>query len=275
MGISKKLAVIGDPISHSKSPVMQQAAIRALKLSATYQALLIPTGKISQIKKYQKEGFTGFNITIPHKQAVVPYCDRLTPTAKAVGAVNTFYKSGNIWKGENTDVQGFINALKEVRPIQKSQTVLVFGAGGASLAIVYAFLKLKVKKIYLCNRTGSRAMRIKKLFKSARIEVIAWNSQTIQECMASVDWVVNTTALGLGKLKKFSPLPAGVLFRKNQVAIDLVYTSQPTPFLKQAQKAGAKTQNGLPMLLHQGALSFQIFLKKKPPLSEMRKALKI
>jgi shikimate dehydrogenase len=269
----KKLAVIGDPISHSKSPRMQQAAIDALGLPASYEALLIPSQKISQIKKYQKQGYSGFNVTIPHKQTILNYCDRLTPVARAVGAVNTFYLSGKHWVGDNTDVGGFVLALKDMAAVKRSHSALVFGAGGASLAIVYAFLKLKVEKIYVCNRSKDKALALQKKFKSRRIEVIDWDQAQIQKAMSVVSWVVNTTALGLGDLKNQSPVAHAKSFRRDQVAIDLVYGLQPTKFLKQARKMGAATQNGLPMLLYQGVLSFERFFKTKPPIAVMRKAL--
>jgi shikimate dehydrogenase len=125
----------------------------------------------------------------------------------------------------------------------------------------------------VCNRSRDKALVLQKKFKSRRIEIIDWDQAHIQKVMQEVEWVVNTTALGLGDLKNQSPVAHAKYFKRGQVAVDLVYGLQPTKFLKQARKMGVATQNGLPMLLHQGALSFERFFKIKPPMAVMRKAL--
>jgi len=274
----KKLAVIGDPIGHSLSPRMHQAAIQALKISATYEALHIPEGQISKIKKYQKE-FIGFNVTIPHKQSVMKYVDQLTPAAKSIGAVNTVYQKKGKWVGDNTDGAGFLLSLKKLFPGQniKGSYAVVFGAGGAAYAIVYSLLKSGISKIYLINRTKSNAQSlIKKMGRLGKnIKYLAPDNElALQLAIGISKWVINTTSLGMGEFKKLSPLPKNIKFNRQHCVIDLIYNPKQTLFLKQAQKAGAKTGNGQWMLIFQGALAFQKFLNRRPSILVMANAIK-
>lgn len=273
----KKLAVIGDPINHSLSPRMHQAAIQALKISATYEALHIPQGQISLIKKYQKE-FIGFNVTIPHKKSVMKYVDQLTPAAKEIGAVNTLYLKNKKWIGDNTDAPGFLLSLKKNFPNQKIKGTyaVVFGAGGSAYAVVYGLLKSGISKIYLVNRTKSNAMAlIKKMGKlGKKVKYLdPQNDLVLQFALVASKWVINTTSLGMGKLKKLSPLAKGIKLYPQHCVMDLIYNPAQTIFLKQAQKAGAQTGNGLWMLVFQGALAFQKFLNRRPNVQRMFRAI--
>jgi len=273
----KKFAVIGDPISHSLSPRMHQAAIRALKLSAQYVALHIPQGQISQIKKYQKE-YSGFNVTIPHKQTVIKYVEQLTPAAKTIGAVNTVYLQKGRWIGDNTDAPGFLLSLKKLFPGQKLKgtSVVVFGAGGAAYAVVYSLLKAGVSQIYLLNRTKTNAVKlIKKMGRpGTKIKYLSEGDDLLQEAIQNSKWVINTTSLGMGKFKKMSPLPKKIKLNRQHCVFDLIYHPSQTIFLKQAQKAGAQTGNGLWMLVFQGALAFQKFFNRRPSIQVMANAIR-
>lgn len=273
----KKFAVIGDPISHSLSPLMHQAAIKALKIPAQYLPLHIPQGQISQIKKYKKE-FQGFNVTIPHKQTVMKYVDRLTPLAKKIGAVNTVYQNKGQWIGDNTDAPGFLLSLKKNFPAQKLKKTqaVVFGAGGAAYAVVYALLESGVSKIYLVNRSKANAKKlIKKMGKlGSKIELILTGDDLIAQALSDSKWVINTTPLGMGALKKLSPLPQTARLSRQHCVVDLIYKPAQTLFLKQAQKAGAQTGNGFWMLVFQGALAFQKFFNRRPNILIMAKAIK-
>lgn len=274
----KKFAVIGDPISHSLSPRMHQAAIRALKIPAQYRALHIPQGRISLIKKYQKE-FSGFNVTIPHKQSVMKYVDQLTPAAKNIGAVNTLYLKKGRWIGDNTDAPGFLLALKKSFPGQKikGSYAVVFGAGGAAYAVVYSLLQSGVSKIYLFNRTKANAKSlIKKMGKlGKKVKYMdSENDLVLQFALVVSRWVVNTTSLGMGELKNLSPVPKGIKFNSQNCVVDLIYNPKQTLFLKRAQKEGAQTANGFWMLVFQGALAFQKFLNHRPNVQVMANAIK-
>jgi len=275
----KLYGVFGFPLKHTFSPAMHQAAFDKLGIPCFYLALELDPKNFRQVMTQKKKLLLeGFNLTVPHKQIVKPYLDSLTFEARAIGAVNTVIRKGKLWIGENTDAYGFLKSLEEVHWKSKGKTVLIFGAGGASRAVIYALCRSGARRIVLLNRTVSKARALAKyftkFFPKTRFEVRPFEKQVIGKTLREVDIVVNTTSVGLKRAD--SPLVLNGDFPRakgNRLAVDLIYNPSETPFLRSAKRAGWKTVNGLGMLLHQGARSFELWTGKKAPVDIMRKAL--
>lgn len=275
----KLYGVMGFPLKHTLSPLMHQAAIAKLGLRAFYAALELDSHSFLKLMRKKRQLLLdGFNLTIPHKQIVLPYLDSVSREARAIGAVNTVIRKGSRWVGENTDAYGFIRLLRETGWTAKGKSVLILGAGGASRACVYALCREGAKEAYVLNRTVAKAKALcrhfQKLFPKSEIAAGALNPDRIREILSNVNLVVNTTSVGLERTDKpviaDKDWPAGGPIR---LAVDLIYNPSVTPFLRAAKQAGWKTRNGLGMLLYQGARSFELWTGKPAPLEEMRKAL--
>ncbi len=273
--------VFGFPLKHTLSPPMHQAGFDSLKLSRFYVPIELKETYFKKVMSKKKQLLLyGFNLTVPYKQTVMPYLDRISPEAKAIGAVNTVVKKNSQLWGYNTDAYGFMQSLSEgLKWKSKGKSVLVLGAGGASRACVYGLCEAGVKQITILNRTVSKArtlcrdfgMRFKKVeFVSGALK----NNTSLKELISNNDLIVNTTSLGLKASdktivqNKFFPKA-----KKSQCVVDLIYSPSETPFLKIAKTKGWKTLNGLGMLLHQGSKSFEIWTGKKAPVRVMEKAL--
>ena len=273
----KLYGVFGFPLKHTLSPVMHQAAFNKLKLSSFYLALELAPNDFNRLMSLKKNILLdGFNLTIPHKQIVMPHLDSVSREAKLIGAVNTVIRKGNRFAGENTDAYGFSKSLSEgLNWKSKGKTVLVLGAGGASRACIYAFCRDGVKNIVILNRTISKAKTLAKFFKrqfpKVRFAVDVFTSKNISELLPDVDMVVNATSIGLKRGD--SALAAFPKSVGKQFAVDLIYNPAETPFLRAARRAKWQTLNGLGMLLHQGAKAFELWTGKKAPVEVMRKAL--
>ena len=269
-----RLAVIGDPISHSASPLMHNAALAKCGIAATYTRLqLRPEQLASGLELLKGIDFIGLNVTIPHKTAMLPLVDRLDDHAGKLGAVNTVaFQKGQI-VGFNTDGPGLVRAIRaefgvDVRELR----VMVLGAGGgAGRAIAVQCALEGCQRLVLVNRTMEKASRLREeiagLVDCPKAEAVPWEAiQTDQ-----VDLVMNATSMGM-KPGDASPLPASLL-RPDLMVYDTIYTSHRTPLMLAADAAGAKSANGFSMLLHQGALAFEIWFGQPAPLEEMRAAL--
>jgi len=276
-GKIKLYGVFGYPLKHTLSPPMHQAGFNQLKLSSFYLPLELPLNNFRNLMKNKKDIILdGFNLTVPYKQTVMPYLDSVSKEAKLIGAVNTVIKKNNRWCGYNTDASGFITSLKEgLKWAPRGKRVVVIGAGGASRACIYGLCEKGVKEIVVLNRTLSKAKALvrdfQKLFKKVRFSVC---TKADKELLAQCDLVVNATSLGL-KAKDKAVLSKSVIpkAKRGQLAIDLIYNPEVTPFLKSMKSKGWKTLGGLGMLLHQGAQAFQLWTGKKAPVKQMRTAL--
>lgn len=276
----KLYGVFGFPLKHTLSPVMQQAAFDKLGLSSFYLALELAPNYFRRLMSMKENLLLdGFNLTIPHKQIVTPYLDSVSREAELIGAVNTVIRKGDRFVGENTDAYGFLKSLAEgARWKSKGKTALILGAGGASRAVVYALCQDGIRKIFILNRTVSKAKELVKSFKRkfprVQFDARVLNTKTILGILSSTNIFVNTTSVGLKKTD--APLIPSAKFpkaKRNQLAVDLIYNPAQTPFLAAARRSGWKTLNGLGMLLHQGARSFELWTGKKAPVEVMRKAL--
>ncbi len=279
-GSTQLLGVIGCPIEHSLSPVMHNAALSALAqevLPYVYVPLHIePANLKSAIQGLANIGCQGFNVTIPHKQAIMPLLYDVSATAKAVGAVNTVWRIEQGWAGTNTDIQGFLSPL-EAQPHDWTQsTVSILGSGGAARAVIAACLQLNCEKVQVFGRNVAKLEQLKAEFLTAipsnPIHVHQWD--VLPEHLAETILLVNTTPVGMYPQINQSPVTMDQLQQlpKDAIAYDLIYTPNPTQFLKDATTLGHQTINGLEMLVQQGAAALEIWLRKAVPVEVMRAA---
>jgi shikimate dehydrogenase len=264
----KRLAVIGHPVGHSRSPAMQNAALRALGLDDEWiyedPIDVVPENFEKFVRAMPERGFVGVNATIPHKQAALILADQASHVAHAIGAANTLgFEGGKIWV-ENTDAGGLIDALPGR---VQARRALVLGAGGAARAVIWALAKESavVDVVDVWNRTGQRAAEVAMELGAAPVE---------HPKQASYGVIVNTTSVGLRGEDPFCELPplAEDEFDSEQVVVDLVYGDRPTKLIEVAKSAGAHTIDGIDILVRQGARSFELWTGRKPPLDVMDKA---
>jgi len=271
------LGIIGNPVRASLSPAMQQAALRHLKLDAHYQAFEIAPGHVRTVlRALPLLGFWGINVTIPYKEKVVPLLDEVDAAASAIGAVNTIVVRGGRLLGYNTDAEGFRLAMEiGGRTDLHGARVLVVGAGGAARAVAFASLARGCRSLQIANRSAARsrslcrALRVN--YPAADITAVATGEPDWAHRVGAAGVVVNTTPLG-GRPDDPLPVPRTAL-RRGQTVMDIVYSPRRTPLLVAAKAAGAKTVDGLQMLLHQGALAFMLWTGREAPVAVMRRSL--
>lgn len=273
--------IFGCPLGHTLSPGMQEAAFERFRIPAFYLTLETqPRDFKKTMRNLSACVLDGFNLTVPYKEKVMPFLDAVTPEAKAVGAVNTVFKRGKKWTGTNTDVYGFLTALKKEAGFQaKGKTAVILGAGGAAKAVAYGLASSGIKIIYIANRHPQRALKVarglQKLFPKLLLGVTDFDACCAGSAIAQADLIVNATSVGLKPetepLVPESWIPkAG---RKQKLFYDLIYHRPETGFMKSARKKGHKTLGGLGMLLYQGAKAFECWTGKKAPVDVMRKVL--
>jgi shikimate dehydrogenase len=281
-GRTKICGIFGCPVEHTFSPAIHNAAFAAAGLDYAYVPFRVePHSLAAAVEALRALGMVGVNVTIPHKETVLPLLDELSEEAKLIGAVNTIVnRSGRLY-GDNTDGKGYLHALREAGFDPAGKTVLFLGAGGAARAVAMQLALAGVKKINFANRTGRRAVELAHSVAEAagiQAETTPWPDQVGSKLPARVlaesDLVVQATPLGMSpNIDEAVPLPFEV-FRQGQVASDLIYNPVETLFLKKAGQAGADTVNGMGMLLHQGTLAFELWTGAVAPLEVMRAALK-
>lgn len=259
----KVFGIIGDPISHSLSPIMHNIAFRELGIKAVYGAFLVKAENISQaVQGLKALNISGISVTIPHKETIIPLLDEVEEIALEIGAVNTVINHEGYLKGYNTDWIGVLKAFEEKKIDLKDKKIVILGAGGASRAVIYAVKRGGAKEIIIYNRTLSKAEQLAYLFGG-----IAYPWEKLNQ--AEGDIIIQTTSLGLKS--DISPVSEEVLSRF-KVAMDIVYLPLKTKFLTLAEKY-ALTIDGLRMLLYQGVEQFKLFTSLEPPVKIMEKAL--
>lgn len=272
--------LVGYPATYSLSPVMHNAGFRALGLPWVYTLFPVPPARLgAAVEGLRALGIAGFNVTIPHKQAIVPYLDELTPEAARSGAVNTVALRDQRLVGFNTDVEGFLRAMQEAGVELAGRRVLVLGAGGAARAVALACLRAGSARLAVAARRPERAQELMGSIGAQavgiRTAVFSFAPDELSRAMRDSDVAVNATPLGtageggeaLAALADPGALPA------DGVAVDLVYRPAVTPWMRAAVRAGRISVGGAPMLLHQGALAFEIWTGHRAPLQAMRQAL--
>ncbi len=265
----KHVFLLGYPLGHSLSPVMHNAAFQNLGLDWRYKLLEIPPTQIANaVARVREDACAGANVTIPHKQAVIPFLDQLTEHARQVGAVNTFVKRDGKLIGDNTDVYGLTQALREASVELSGARVAILGAGGAARAAAFALAEANVTSIVILNRTALRAESlasdVQKIFPNVKFDVNALamlNDATL---------IVNATSVGMSPHSDASPMP--IAFPRGAVAFDMVYRPPLTRFLRDANRDSARGVGGLGMLVHQGALALEMWTGRNAPVETMRDA---
>ncbi|MBE9169132.1 shikimate dehydrogenase [Pleurocapsales cyanobacterium LEGE 06147] len=278
-GKTKLLGVIGDPIEHSLSPVMHNAAISELGLDYVYVPLPVKTEDLKRaIAGFEAIGLIGFNVTIPHKQAIIPLLLEISPAAQMVGAVNTVWRTERGWSGTNTDVEGFIAPLKALSQDWHKITPVILGNGGAARAVVTGLSQLGCLKLHVVGRDRQKLEQFKQSWQNLPIyDSIAVHGWTeLPELISGSELLVNTTPVGMYPDVERSPIDAALLeqLQPGAIAYDLIYTPNPTQFLKLARQQGAIAIDGLEMLVQQGAAALQIWLQQPVPIDIMRQSLK-
>ncbi len=273
-GKTKICGIFGYPIEHSLSPLMHNAAFKALDLDYVYIAVKVaPEDLAAAIKAIRALDLVGVNITIPHKEAVIPLLDELSPEAKAIGAVNTIVNCGGRLIGDNTDGKGFIKSLVEENKIRlQGKKVVLLGAGGAGRSIGVSLLKNKIQVLYLYDvaeqRRNSLAAALKSISSAKQVKAISQNE--LKEAIKDADILINATPVGMKPTDPCVVEPA--LLTQKLFIYDVVYNCE-TALLKAAKRKKIKCANGLGMLVNQGAISFELWTGKKAPVAVMCKAL--
>ncbi len=270
------LGLVGYPLSHSLSPRIHLAALKACGLEGNYSLFPIPPedkqGLQDLLTRLRTGELHGLNVTIPHKQNVIEFLDELTPTAQAIGAVNTIYLRDNKLIGDNTDAAGFLSDLKifmaespsssgrRVRVREKS--VLVIGAGGSARAVVYA-LANDSWKVTIAARRLEQAQQLASSFSNYQLRITGFNN--LQSLISGLSLIVNTTPLGMTPNIDSSPLPENLPLPSNAFIYDLVYNPRETKLVRDTRAQGLSATTGLGMLIEQAALSFEIWTGHNPP----------
>ena len=272
--MTKRVVLIGHPVAHSLSGAMQQAAFDELGIDATYELWdRAPIELAEAVGSLRGDEFLGANVTIPHKERVVPMVDRLTEEGSATGAVNTITREGKRLIGHNTDVAGFKVALDRLVGRQKMpKQAVVLGAGGGARAVVFGLIREGFTRVIVFNRHLHRAEGLVKHFgrTAAHMELRAmpWHESIIESEIAKTKILVNATSIGL--TADVSPVPAEVL-NDELLVLDLIYAR--TQLLRDAEAVGATTLDGELMLLHQGAAAFTLWTGQPAPLELMQSKL--
>jgi len=274
-GETRVVGIFGHPIAHTRSPAMHNAAFRALGLPYIYVPFLVhPSDLGKATQSIRSLDLVGINVTVPHKEGILRYLDGLSTEAKLCAAVNTVINRQGSLYGENTDSRGFLLSLKERKVSLRDREVVLIGAGGAARAVLVALVRAGSAQITVVNRTQAHAKKLANTYQSLGQAIIHTASLDIlgdAALLKRAALVVNSIPLGLHGVA-FPPLdyrasPRGCLF------YDLVYQPEPTLFLQRASQARRTTLDGRRMLLHQGALAFELWTQQPAPLRVMSRAL--
>lgn len=272
-GKTKVIAIFGDPVEHTLSPAMHNAAFSEMGLDCVYVPFHVkPDALGAAVEGMRALGLAGANITVPHKERVMEFLDDIDDEARNMGAVNTVVNKDGRLTGHNTDGRGFIKSLKEDAGFEPAgKRAFICGSGGAARGVGFALALAGVRRMYLYDVDEPKRDRLVMDINSRAGREAARPSIMDPDFIRGADLAVNATPLGM---KGSDPLPMpGHSFRPGQVVYDLVYNPEKTAMLKAAGSAGAKTVNGLGMLLHQGVLAFEHWFGRTPPVNTMKNAL--
>ena len=264
--MTKTVGIIGWPVEHSRSPKMHNAAFAALGLDWRY--ILLPTllNRLeATLARIRSGEVFGANVTIPHKQAVMPLLDEIDPAAAAIGAVNTIVPRGDRLIGYNTDVLGFTRSRLETGVEVKDKPCAILGAGGAARAVVHVLRQLGVSITIYARDVAKAQLLIGDGAVCALTELDQIDRDTVL--------IVNTTPLGMPPQIEASPWPDSLAFPSKALAFDLIYNPVRTRWMQQAERSGNRAINGLPMLIYQGAVAFEMWTGQRAPVDVMRNAI--
>jgi len=258
-----RLQVIGDPVLHSKSPIIHGAMLGALGLDIPYEAQVVRRGELPDYLRWARgNGVTGFNATMPHKEDLLPLLDEIDPAARLVGAVNTVCLRDGKWVGFNTDGAGALSALGEVLGFDPAgSTVTLLGAGGAAKAVALALAQAGAERVRVCNRTLKRAGEL--CARHPRLTPAPFDPDTLERLCRGADLLVNCTSLGMeGCPRQFEGFSFLDALPPHGAVFDLIYHPAETELLAQARRRGLRAMNGLPMLVWQAVLALEHFLNR-------------
>ena len=274
-GATGLTAIFGDPVEHSKSPAMHNAAYAALKMNRAYVAFHVPGADLAAaLRAIPALNLLGVNLTVPHKEAAARLIKNLSAEAKLLGAVNCVINRGGKLYGDNTDARGLERDLRELGIDLRGHLAIVIGAGGAAASAVLACQRLGARDVAICNRTTDRARALVKRMArrgASKLEPLALDAIANIELLKRARLVINATPIGLTTARfpalDYEATPRNCLF------YDLIYAAEATAFLKPAIAAKRPVADGAGMLVYQGELAFKLFNRVAPPLGVMRAAL--
>jgi len=279
-----RLGVLGDPVAHSLSPQIQNAALQACRIDMQYGRFQISTDELGEaLKLIRALDFVGGNLTVPHKIAACAFMHELDDNARRVGAVNTIKLENAKLRGYNTDGKGFARAIRQEFAVDlRDLRVMILGTGGAARGIAMQCAKENCERLVIANRTFEKGQQLAEELRDyfagprvlgpvARLQAVPWEESSMRFQIAHLDLIVNATPLGLNRSDP-SPIPARLL-APHLMIYDTVYGDGRSAFVSAAVEAGARAANGLAMLVHQGALAFEIWFEREAPIEVMRQAL--
>ncbi|WP_333655172.1 shikimate dehydrogenase [Dissulfurispira sp.] len=270
-GKTKVTGLFGYPVEHSLSPAMHNAAFEHLNLDYCYVTFSVRPDLLGDaVKAIRALSLSGVNVTVPHKENVMPFLDEISEEASFIGAVNTIKNDNGKLTGYNTDGKGFMQSLSEAGIDVRDKKILIVGAGGASRAIGYYLCK-EASEVHLFDVDDKKADSLKEHLNKLKGNVSLAGARSVKDkdFFSGIDIIINATPLGL---KPDDPMPVDVpLINKNHMVCDLIYKE--TPLLREASKIGCKTMDGLGMLLYQGVFAFEIWTGIMPPVEVMRQAI--
>jgi shikimate dehydrogenase len=263
------IGLIGYPVEHSLSPAMHNAAFTQLGLWYRYVLLPTPPGELERlVQEYVKAGLAGWNVTVPHKEGMVSLLDEMSDEVRAIGACNTVRVEGGSLRGFNTDITGFVRGLEEAGGIDAESRVVVLGAGGAARGVAWALRRAGHEVTILSRKPEQAGVLAGKLGAHAG----ALDRITLENAIEGAALLVNCTPAGMWPDVERSALPDGVRLPAGLLVYDLVYRPRPTRMLQEAAQAGCLTQDGLAMLVYQGAAAFEVWTGRRAPVETMRQA---
>ncbi len=263
-----RLGVIGDPVAHSISPAIQQAAFDAIGFPATYERWQTSQDELNgRIASLRADDVLGANVTVPHKQAVMPFLDEVRPVALRAGAVNTIVHRDGHLSGDNTDIYGFQTALGEACSDAAGRAALVLGAGGAARGVVLGLEALGATHMFIWNRDMRRAQTLAADLGSTHLMVCDSSAAALQRGVAGASLLINATSVGWHGDEV--PVPIAMLDQLGRGAVVMDLTYRDTAFLRAARARGLQTLDGLPMLVYQGARAFELWTGKDAPVEVM------
>jgi shikimate dehydrogenase len=274
-GKTKVCAIIGNPVEHSLSPIMHNAAFKEMGLNLVYVAFTVMAKELNNaISGVKSMDFKGLNVTMPHKNTVIKYLDDIDKAAKNIGAVNTILCENGRLIGYNTDGKGAMIALQENGVYLEDKKVILIGAGGAAKAIGYHAAQV-AKEIVILNRTLQKAQNLAQLIRQnfkKEVKSIALSSPTVNHEVQKANVLINSTSIGMYPEVANSPIPMDFLHSDLDV-MDIIYDPMETKLVKEAKSVGAKTISGIEMLIYQGAAAFEIWTNCSAPVKIMKKAV--
>lgn len=267
-----RVGLLGYPVEHSLSPAMHNAAFRAAGLPWHYSLCpAAPEEFDAIVSQCVREGYAGWNVTVPHKERMVAYLDEASTEVKATGACNTVRVEGSWLVGHNTDVAGFLAGVAEAGGIEPGSRAVLLGAGGAARAVAWA-LGYKGHQVMALARDEGRAASLAESMDGSDMAYGKLDANTLNEALREVTLLVNCTPVGMWPCGDCSPVPVGVHLPAHLLVYDLIYRPRPTRLLREAAAVGCRTQDGLAMLVRQGAASFEIWTGRRAPVGVMTRA---